>query len=847
VSLLARSGLRELARHPAHVALAIAGVAVGVAVVVAVDLADESARRAFRVSTEATAGRATHQIAAGSAGVDERLLATVRIDAGIAAAAPVIEEYATSDARPGRVFRLLGIDPLLEAPFRPALAPSLTATGDLSLFLTEPGAALLSREGAGELGVALGDEVPLRIGAREVRIRIVGLLEPRDRASREALANLFLVDVATAQELSGRPGMLSRIELVLPEGPAGQAALDRLRALLPAGVAVTTPASRTETLEQMTRAFRFNLRALSLLALVCGAFLIFNTATFSVVRRRPLFGRLRALGVRRREILAMVLVESLAIGLLGSLAGLALGVLLGRGLVGLVLRTIQDLYFALAVGGFDLSPAALARGLALGLGTSLLAALAPALEAANSPPRAALSRAALEIGAKRGSRRAAALGLVLLFAGGALLLWASSGLPGAFAGLFALLVGYALLLPWALARGLALPARIRALPFLSRLAARGVAASLSRTGVAVSALALAVAVSVGIGLMIGSFRAAVVDWLAQTLVGDLYVAPPNRLATAANLALDPSFVERARTLPGVERVHALRTRVVEPPDAPPVRVLGIDVDERSRDAFRFRAGDPARAWRAVAGGRSVLLSEPLASRRALRPGDRIRLPTVRGPRDFPVAGIYADYGSDQGAVLMAAPVFADAFGDPTIAAIALFARPGADLAALARAVEATAAPGEVLVQSNRALLEESLAIFDRTFRITGVLRLLAIAVAVLGIVASLAALELDRGRELATLRALGLSGRQTRRLVLAESAWMGAAAGLFSLPLGALLAAAMIYVVNRRSFGWSMDLLLDARPFLEALALALAAALVAGIAPARHLAEREPTEALKSE
>jgi len=847
VSLLVRSGLRELARRPAQVALAIAGVAVGVAVVVAVDLADESALRAFRLSTESTAGRATHQIEAGSAGLDDRVLATVRLAAGLQAAAPVVEEFAALPGQPGRVLRLLGVDPLLEAPFRPAFAPSLSATGDLGRFLTEPGAALLSRTTAEELGVAVGGELDLRIGARAVRVRPVGLLEPRDRASREALANLLLVDVATAQELSGRPGKLSRIELVLPEGDAGEAALARLRRHLPPGASVTRTAARSETLEQMTRAFRFNLRALALLALVCGAFLIFNTTTFSVVRRRALFGRLRALGVRRREILALVLVEALAVGLVGSLAGLALGVLLGRGLVGLVLQTIQDLYFALAVRSFDLAPASLARGLALGLGTSLVAALAPALEAAAAPPRAAMSRAALETGAHRGARRAAWLGILLLAAGAALLLPPTRSLSLAFGGLFALLLGYALLLPRALAAGLGSAARARALPVLLRMAARGVAASLSRTGVAVSALALAVAVSVGIGLMIGSFRSAVVQWLGQTLVGDLYVAPPTRIASAANLALDRGFVERAAALPGVERAHALRTVVVEPAGELPVRVLGIDVDDRSRSAFRFRDGDPERAWTAVVTGNGVLLSEPFAYRRGLGVGDRLRLPTALGLRDFTVAGIYADYGSDQGVVLMSAARFVETFADDTLAAIALFAAPGVDLAVLARQVEAVAAPSEVLVQSHRALLEESLAIFDRTFRVTGVLRLLAIAVAVLGILASLAALELERGRELATLRALGMTRRQTRRLVLAESAWMGAAAGLFALPLGALLAAAMIYVVNRRSFGWSMELALAARPFLEALAIALVAALVAAWLPARALAKADPVAALKAE
>ncbi len=847
MNLLLRAGLRELVARPAQLALAVAGVALGVAVVVAVDLANESARRAFRLSTEATAGRATDQVAAGSAGLDERLLARVRIEAGVAAAAPVVEDYVALAGHPGRVLHLLGVDPLLEGPFRPALVPALGAAGDLARFLVEPGAALLSKPTADELGVAPGGELELQVGSRAARVRLVGTLAPRDGASRDALANLLLVDVATAQELLARPGRLSRIELALPEGAAGEAARARIRDLLPSAAELESAAGRSRALDQMTHAFRFNLQALSWLALVCGAFLIFNTTTFSVVRRRPLFGRLRALGARRREILALVLAEAAAVGLAGSLAGLALGVALGRGLVRLVLRTIEDLYFTLGVSGFALAPGSLTRGLALGVGAALVAALAPALEAASAPPRVTLSRAALESGADRGARRAALLGALLLAAGALALLAPGRALEASFAALFALLVGYSLVVPAVLAGGLGALARWRALPVVARMAARGVVASLSRTGVAVAALALAVAVSVGIALMVGSFRRAVVDWLGTTLVGDLYVAPPTRIASAANLALDDGFVARVGALPGVERVVTLQIATFERPGETPLRVLGVDLEARQRSGLRFRAGDPDVALPAFARGEAVLVSEPFAFRRGLEVGAVLELPTVDGPRRFPVAGIYADYGSDQGVVMVDQRLYRRLFDDRVIAALAIFASPGADLDRLARAVERAAAPGAVIVQSSRALARESLAIFDRTFEVTSVLRLLAVAVAVLGILAALAALELERGRELATLRALGLSRRQLVGLVLAETGWMGAAAGLLALPLGTLLAAVMIHVVNRRSFGWSMELAFAPAPLVEAFVLALAAALAAGLLPARRLAAADPALGLREE
>ena len=425
MSLLGRASRRYHLRHPAQFGLAIAGVALGVAVVVAIDLANESAERAFTFATDATAGAATDQIVGDSNGFEEELFARVRAGtdetAGVRAAAPVVEDFVVLPRESGsapaaaprdratapspQVLRLLGLDPWSEAPFHRAMSVGpngmLAAGKDLVRFLTLPGAVLLENSTAAKLGLEVGESFEVQIGARRERLTLVGLLRPPDDAGREALANLALVDIATAQEILDLSGRLTRIDLALPEGEAGAAARARLHRLLPPGVRLVRAGSRPEALEQMTRAFRFNLRALSLLALLCGTFLIYNTMTFSVVQRRELFGRLRALGVRRGEVLALVMTEAAVLGVVGSALGLLLGIALGRGLMVLVLQTIRDLYFTLAAGRFALAPLSLLKGGLLGLGASLAAALVPALEAANAPPCATLLRSNLESRAGR--------------------------------------------------------------------------------------------------------------------------------------------------------------------------------------------------------------------------------------------------------------------------------------------------------------------------------------------------------------------------------------------------------------------------------------------------------------
>ena len=872
--LLWRASRRYLARHPAQIGLAILGVALGVAVVVAVDLANASATRAFALSTEAVTGRTTHQVLGGPLGLPDGAYRRLVMEAGIERAAPVVEDYASvvrPGSRRGRVLHILGIDPFAERPFRSYLGRGGGAQGfDLAPFLTRPRAAVLARETARELGVAPGGTLPVRIGGAVVPLAIVGTLSPAGETARQALADLAVMDVATAQEVTGHAtgniGRLSRIDLIVPEGSAGERLLARARAVLPPGATLTTAAARSRSTETMTRAFRLNLTALSLLALVCGVFLIYNTITFSVVQRRTLLGTLRALGVTRGQVFALVLAEAAAVALLGSGAGVVLGIALGSGLVRLVTQTINDLYFVLSVRALAIPAATLAKGAAVGVGATLLAALAPAWEATATPPRAVLTRSSLETRLRRALPRAAGAGAALL-ALGAGLLAIHGGIVLAFAALFLVIVGCALLSPPATVGLMRLLSRPMGALFgvLGRMAAGGVVAALSRTGVAIAALVVAVSVTVGIGVMIQSFRSTVVRWLDDSLHADFYVAAPSAGGGFRGGALDAGLAARAAAIPGVARIETIRR--VELPAAPePVRLVAIDIpsdaftagggpgggrnrSDRTGRAIVLAAGDPRRAGAAFAAG-EVIVSEAFAERRRIGPGAVLPLRTARGERPFRVAGVFYDYASDQGIVMISHRAYLALWGDPALSGFSVALRPGAtpaEAAAVERALRRELSGSGVSVQSNRAIKGASLAIFDRTFLITGVLRLLAGLVAGIGVLAALMALELERARELAVLRASGLTPRQVWELVTAQTGLMGLAAGLLSLPVGLALAAIMIFVINRRSFGWTIAMELPPGVLAEAVALALAAALLAGLYPAWKMARTSPARALREE
>jgi putative ABC transport system permease protein len=858
MTILTRSSLRYLARHPWQFGLAVLGVALGVAVVVSIDLANASARRGFALSTEAVTGRATHQIIGGPEGLPDTAFSRVVLETGIDRAAPVVEGWVTipmGRGKPSRVLHLLGVDPFSEAPFRGYLSGRTDGSGrdraniDLGPLLTRPGLGVLAAGTAQELGLRIGDSFVVRAAGVEKRVELGGTLDPEDENTRRAIADLLVMDIAAAQELLGRAGRLDRIDLIVPEGSAGERQLARAGTVLPPAAQILPAAGRTRTTEEMTRAFRLNLTSLSLLALVCGVFLIYNTMTFSVVQRRGLIGTLRALGVTRREIFALVLGEALLVAVLGTALGLLSGVLLGRGLVRLVTQTINDLYFVISVRELAVSPATLLEGAAIGIGATLLAAVVPAIEATQAPPRLVLVRSLLESRLRRIVPRTMALGAALLLLGAVLLAVPGKALVPSFAGLFAVIFGCALLTPGATVLLMRFLRRPMGALFgvLGRMAAGGVVASLSRTAVAIAALVIAVSVTVGIGVMIDSFRQTVVRWLEHSLRADIYVAVPSRAGGFNGARLDPEVAMRAAALPGVERAHLIR-RVEIPSPSGSIRLVVIGTDDRGLLSFELKEGKPAEVWPAFQRGGGVLVSEPFAYRTGVNLGGTVRLRTERGEREFPVVGVYYDYASDRGVVLMSRTTYLRNWNDRTLSGFSLDLTPGTDPDRFVSHLRESISRERALsIQSNRSIKRLSLEIFDRTFLITGVLRLLAGLVAFLGVLSSLMALQLERARELGVLRANGLTPGQVWQLVTSQTGLIGLAAGLFSLPVGLTLASIMIYVVNRRSFGWTIRMEVSPEVLLQAMLLALAAAVLAGLYPAYRMARTSPALALREE
>ena len=840
--VLYRASIGYLLRHPWQLGLVLLGICIGVAVIVAVDLAIESSRKAFLMSMDTLTGEATHQIIGGPNGVDEKLYTRLRVEAGIRSIAPVVEGYVEVN---NETIHLLGVDLFAERQIRSfsfdvkstSAAQAISVESLFRSVLTEPGAVLMSQQTADLLGLQAGDAFDVLAGGTSFRGALLGTLGQRKSA---ALSNLMIVDIAVAQTWLNQFGWLSRIDVRIPHGDSELQA--RLKNLLPPDMQLLSATGRTRSLAELSTAFMTNLSAMSLLALLVGLFLIYNSVGFAVLQRRGLIGVLRALGVTRQQIFALILTEGAVLGLLGATIGVVLGVWLGEQLLVLVSRSINDFYFRVSVTEVDLSPYSIGKGLIAGLGATLIAAAVPAIEAASYLPRLALTRSVIEHRTGRLLPVIAIAGLCTGLLAILLLQVSGSNLVAGLTAVFMLILGFALCVPVAVRAITSVlePLAARAGGTTARLAVSGIGANLSRTGVASVALAGAVSATIGVSVMVDSFRGSVSTWLDRTLQSDIYVGAPRA-------ALDHDLIEDLLRAPGIEAYSTSR-RVWLENETGRTRIIALQMAPGSYPGTEILDADPELAWRAFEQEGAVLVSETYAYRNGVAAGDAIKLMSQFGERNFPVAATYQSYDVNAGAVLMSRSTYDKFWNDPRVDSIGLFLSPGANLEQLMQQLEAIGeGRQQIFLRSNREIRDLSLQVFDRTFVITDVLYWLATGVALIGILGAMLALQLERARELAVLRALGMTRAQLGGMVTMQTAVIGLLSGLAAVPLGLVMAWVLIEVINRRAFGWQMDILVSPGVLLAAVLFSVAAASLAGIYPAYRAASSQPALAMREE
>jgi len=836
--------------------LIVLAVAIGVAVVLAIDLAGNAAAGSFRSSMETLAGDSDLEIIA-SGGVPDAVAGTLASLPYALRISPRIEDYAVV-YNSKQTLPLIGLDLVAEG--------DKFASGENS---GEKAGALLGKSAAatpeqpenvlkylGEdnsvwvgasLGRKSGEHITLLINdeAREYTIRGVF---PDANGNESAI----VMDIAVAQHALKRFGRVDRILLKVPQTPDLSEWERRLRAVLPAGVEVRPQGTGTDENRKMLAAFRWNLRLLSYISLVVGAFLIYNTISVSVVRRRAEIGIVRALGASRGAVLAAFVGEAACFGLAGALIGLPLGRVMATGAVKLMAVTVESLYVSSRPGPVELNFTSGTMAILIGIGVAIASAYSPAREASLVPPVEAMARGRREYAARVRKTRDLWMALALGCAA------AAAAQAPAVAGkpLFGYLAGVLLIC----ASALAMPAFVDATTSLFSyligrmlgvevlLATRSLAASLRRTSVLVGALATAIAMMTSVGIMVGSFRQTVLVWMGDQLPADLYLRPAGNPAADHHPTISSELADQIAGLPGVAEVDRLRVYEISY-EGRPTTLGSIDLHVvRPYHQSDFFSGRPtAHVLGELRDANAVIVSEPFTYKHRVKRGDTITLALGEAQPSFRIADVYYDYSGERGTILMDRGTMLRYLPDATPTNLAVYVAAGASTDTVRREIERAAGGHRILIFSNRDLRGEAIRIFDRTFAITYALEAIAIIVAVMGIAGALLALVIDRRRELGLLRLLGAATGQVRKLILVEAGLLGLLANFAGLALGFAMSLILIFVINKQSFGWTIRFHWPVAVLVGALTSVYLATILAGMYPAEVAVRLNPLEVVHEE
>lgn len=830
--------LRYVAAHRVRALMTVFAVATGVAVTFAIDVANATAIASFSSSVNVIANRVNLQVLGVGRGFDERLLLRVEREPDVESAQPVVEGEVALEGGT-EILHVLGMD-VTRAQATPDAGRQPL---DLDAFINRRG-IILSERVARARGLRAGSVLRGFVGPHRVAFTVAAIAP----ATASADSGVAFVDIATAQETFDRVGRLDRIDVIADSQRLARVR-DDLAKIVPLPARTIEPRVRTSEIGSMLRSFQLNLTALGFVALVVAMYLTYNAVAIAVVQRRAEIGTLRAMGAPRRTIFTLFLGEGALYGVAGSALGILAGALLARYSVAAETQTVSSLFVGSHADAPVFSAASVVKACVAGIAAATLSAVAPALDAASTPPARTMRGLPGYERARAGWRLPAAAFACCILAFAAAKAPALEGLPVfGYASAVLIIAAGSLFSPIALTAAAGSLRRVlpRRAPVLLALAA--LRTSRARFGVAMASLMVAVAMTVAIATLVTSFRTTVAAWAGEALQADLYVGMPGAVDASSQGYFSEGTVARLKRLAGIAGVDTyrgfpipFRGRIVQLGASdfstmgarPKLRLLGnADI------------GAVAKAVRTTA---SAVVSDAFVNRFGVHPGDAIEIATPSGPARLTIAAEYNDYSTSEGTILMDRSLFSRLFHDRAVDSIAVYVRPGTTLAAARARIVRGLAPLAVNVSTNRELRGFVLQVFDHTFAITSALYTIAIAVAVLGVITTFVALVLERRVEFALMRYVGLRVRELRELILVQAGVVGLLAGVLGVAVGVALAFVLIFVINRQSFGWLIELRVPWLSYLEAVALVTAGALAASFIPSSVAARIRASEALRSE
>jgi putative ABC transport system permease protein len=815
-----------------------------VAVIVAISIVNRTLVSSFQRTIDLVAGKAVLQVLNAESGFKESLFSVIRDTDGVKDAVPVVQGFLPVVGVEGERLFVYGVDLLTDSIMRDYQFVGTSFDFEAALdFIAQPDSIALTESISRRLKLPAGSKIMLAT-SRGVRTYTVRALLKEEGTARVFGGSFALMDLPVAQMAFGKEHKLDIVDLTVEEGEEIGRVSERIQARLKGVARVERPSNRGEQIESLLTSFRVGLFFVSLIALFVGFFLIYNTVSISVVQRKREIGTLRCIGLLRRDVLMLFVVEALIIALLGSLFGVLVGALLAKGAVLLVGRTVSNIFLQVDLAGTAMASWDFWIGLGGGLGVSLLAGFYPAMEATRVYPLENYRQTAWTPRSQRISR-ASFLGFVLLVI--SLLLWLYS--PAGLGNLERFTLGVVATLLFLLALCFLSPLfilwsvrflRLCLTPFTwvgGRLALDNLARSPVRCGITVATLMISLAAIFTIAVFIHSVRGSLLSWVDQMVTADLIVSSSARTAGPINVPLKEDLAEEFRTIPGVQIVDLYRL-IRSTYRGRPILIESFSAEASGGvRALPTVEGEGTKLLRQMAEGEGIIVSESFQSRFGKGLGDTIELSTPSGLVSFTVLGVYVDYSSDSGTVLIDRALYKKLWLDNLVDAIDLWLDPGTDERRVIQEIRRNYGEQfQLFISTHRELRETVVAIMEQSFNVNYAVLVVAVIVATLGVINTLLASVLDRTREIGVLRAIGATQRQIQMMVEAEAGWMGLNGGILGLVAGTIISYHHVVYNTKVLTGWTFQYHYPFDVASLCLLLAVALCLLAGYGPAREAA-----------
>jgi putative ABC transport system permease protein len=825
--------LAQLREAPVRLLVTVLAIALGVALGAAVYLVNNAALNEFGLATKRLVGEADVVVRGTREGFAEDLFTRLARDAAVSEASPVLE---LDVALPGRrdTLKVLGLDPFRAATLQPALIADIGG-GLFALF--QPDSIYLSSSAAQELRLRRGDFLQVTVGSSPKALRVLGVLSEGTYSQP-----LGLMDIASAQWAFNQVGRLNRIDLRLRPGNDVEGFRRALAPRLPIGVLAVAPQVERDRAISVTRAYRVNLNMLALVALWTGAFLVFSTQSLAVLRRRRTLALLRALGVTRGQLQWALVGEGAALGIVGSFLGVILGLAFAAVILTFLTGDLGNGQLRAVGASMRAAPLPMFAFFAMGTVVASIGAWLPARAAARQPPARSLKGGDGDYSVA--ARRSAYSGGILLVAGAGLSqLPAIGGLPiFGYAAIAALLFGAVLLVPTLTVKGLRLAPRTRRIVLDTAVAQLRENVSLSTLSLA--SIIVSFSLMVAMAIMVYSFRVSFDHWLGKLLPADMQLREPLGSDTAYWSAADQA---KLAAVAGVSRIEFRRTRqlLLDPARAPVTLIARAPTAVQAAAELPLVRSDklplPSNA-------EPAWISEALQDLYGYQIGSQIDLPLAGRTRRFTVAGVWRDYARPSGSIVISRQAYRAATGDDSANEGSIWLDTVANPLLTEAALRAQFTRGDSLeILTSTALRERSLQIFDRAFAITYALEAIAVIIGLTGVSFAASSTALARRAEFGMLRHIGMLRRQIVGMLASEGILTSAFGVAYGLTLGTALSLVLVYVINRQSFNWSIDLAIPAWQLGMLSVTLIVAAAVTAIWSGRAAMSQDAVQAVRED